>query len=167
MHRTRSATISLVDEAGEPLPLGSSVDLVTAMGGAQGHGDANVNDDALALADASKLGSTGDPLASPVSRPMIGYDGEVWLEALAAVGNRVQVQLPGSGRCEARFDLPAGAAGPKRLGPIVCRPMLASPEAPAPRVPGSAVPRPVAPSLGQATRTTLSGLTDRLSTERP
>ena len=60
-------------------------------------------------------------LAVAAARPMVGYDGEVWLDDLAAEGNRIEVQLPGEQRCETRFDLPAKASGPSRLGPLTCR----------------------------------------------
>lgn len=110
MRRTRAATISLVDEAGQPLPLGSSVDLATAV--------AALSSTAASEADPALPGAS---LAARAGiRPMVGYDGEVWLDDLAETGNRVEVRLTPRQRCEARFDLPA-KAGPSRLGPVTCR----------------------------------------------
>jgi outer membrane usher protein len=51
---------------------------------------------------------------------MMGYDGQVYLENLAA-DNRISVVTPEGGICEIRFTWPAQAEGIPALGPFVCR----------------------------------------------
>ena len=50
---------------------------------------------------------------------VVGYDGELYLDALT-VDNHVQIDVPGSRRCELHFVLPPGATGIARLGPLRC-----------------------------------------------
>lgn len=112
MRRSRSATVSLVNEAGVPLPLGSSVDLATAVSRLKAGASASTTE---------PPGSRSDEKADASTQLMIGYDGEVWLDGLAAEGNRVEVQVSRQQRCVADFTLPASTTGPARLGPITCR----------------------------------------------
>lgn len=76
------------------------------------------------------LDSSGNPLplGSSVRRTglagigdgdMVGYDGEVYLEDLAAA-NVLDVTVPDGVRCIARFDYPADAAAIPRIGPVTC-----------------------------------------------
>lgn len=105
MRQTRSATISLVDEAGQPLPLGASV-----VRGGSGDGGAG--------ADASDSDSAG---AGAGAEPMVGYDGEVWLDELSVGDNRVEVELAPGQRCEAHFDLSGKSKRPSKIGPVTCK----------------------------------------------
>lgn len=50
----------------------------------------------------------------------VGYDGEVWIEDLAATGNRIERAEPGQPVCQVTFDFPANQASPARLGPLAC-----------------------------------------------
>lgn len=125
MRRSRAATISLVDEAGLPLPLGSSVDLVTAVSlltAANAAGAAGATDSVGSAGSDDRTGTGASDSVTAIANTqlMIGYDGEVWLDGLAPLGNRVEVQVSREQRCSARFDLPAVATGPARLGPITC-----------------------------------------------
>lgn len=82
----KSALVTLVDAAGKPLPLGSTV---------------RVNG-AAAMA-------------------IVGYDGEVYLDTLAA-HNALAVQTP-AGECGAQFDYQKAADGAiPQVGPLTCTP---------------------------------------------
>ncbi|MBS0415498.1 MAG: fimbrial biogenesis outer membrane usher protein [Proteobacteria bacterium] len=82
----RAALVSLVDAAGQPLPLGSRV---------------TVN------------GQAGNAV--------VGYDGEVYLDTLAAT-NQLTVQTP-EGHCTARFEHHKQSdGGIPRIGPLTCKP---------------------------------------------
>jgi outer membrane usher protein len=80
-----AASIVLHDADGQPLPLGSAVEL---------NGDAHAG-------------------------ALVGYDGEVYFEGVAA-RNEVIAHLP-SGDCRARFDYRYEAGRVPAIGPLVCR----------------------------------------------
>ncbi|HVV97759.1 MAG TPA: fimbria/pilus outer membrane usher protein [Rhodanobacteraceae bacterium] len=80
-----AASIVLHDADGQPLPLGSAVEL---------NGDAHAG-------------------------ALVGYDGEVYFEGVAA-RNEVIAHLP-SGDCRARFDYRYDAGRVPAIGPLVCR----------------------------------------------
>src|SRR5574337_667641 len=84
--KVMAALVTLVDAAGKPLPLGSSV------------------------------GVNGKPATA-----LVGYDGDVYLDTLAA-HNLLAVQTP-SGLCRARFDYQSQTNGAiPQIGPLACTP---------------------------------------------
>ena len=92
----RAAQLSLVDHAGQPLPLGSTVRI------------------SRAAADASDA-------AAPTTQAVIGYDGLVYLEQLTQQ-QRLHVQRPDGRSCAVELTLPeaASAGAIARLGPLTC-----------------------------------------------
>jgi outer membrane usher protein len=84
--RTYGALLVLVDEAGQPVPLGSTATLKT----------------------------TGTVVP-------VGYDGETFVENLAAADNEVVVQLPNFSRCVVSFAFTPTPGQIPQIGPLTCR----------------------------------------------
>lgn len=102
MRRVRAATLALIDDLGEPVPVGSRVRLLSSV-------------------QVGPLVMPGLEDEDALYTTEVGYDGEVWLEKLAPLGNLLEVRLSRRRRCIARFDFPVDAVSPARIGPIACR----------------------------------------------
>ena len=91
----RAVQLGLVDRAGQPLPLGSTVRITHA------------------AADAARSD------AAPTTQAVVGYDGLVYLEQ-ASRQQRLHVQRPDGRSCMLELTLPEAGATLARLGPLTC-----------------------------------------------